>query len=121
MSPAGDGGPLSPGAVRWLKIAIVVMTIMIVLGILGVVARMFYLASTRPPQAARAAGSAVMGGIVPEAKVQLPPGAVIRSTVLDGGRMALTFDAPTGSGIVILDIASGRVLSRWRIEPEPPR
>lgn len=121
QSAAADTGPLTPAQVRWLKIAIVVMAIMIVAGILGVVARMFYLASTRSPQASRASAATTIGTIAPEAKLQLPSGAIIKSMTMDGARLALQYDAPSGAGIAIVDVASGRVVSRWRIEPEPPR
>lgn len=121
-APAGsDGGPLSPAGVRILKIAIVVMGVLIVLGLAGVVARIFYLASTRPPQATRQTAASRALPVVPEATLSLPAGAVIRSVSLDGGSMAVAFDAPAGAGIVIVDVASGRAVSRWHIGPEPPR
>jgi hypothetical protein len=114
-----DGGPLSPVQVRWLQIAIVVMGIMIVLGILGVVARMFYLASNRASQPVRSVAGT--GAAVADARVLLPAGATVKSIALDGDRLVLHFDAPTGAGITIVDVGSGRVVSRLRLEPEPPR
>jgi hypothetical protein len=116
-----DAGPLSPGQVRALQIAIVVMGIMIVLGILGVVARMFYLASNRPPQATRAATAAAGPSLATDARIQLLAGSTVKSVTLDGDRMALHYESATGAGIAIVDLPSGRVVSRFRIEPEPPR
>ena len=117
-SSAVDSGPLSPGQVRALKIAIVVMAILIVLGLVGVIARIMYLASTKPtarPVASQATPSAV------EARIPVPAGAVVKSMTLDGDRMALHFESPTGAGITIVDVASGKVVSRWHLVPEPPR
>jgi hypothetical protein len=111
-------GPLSPVQVRWLMTAIVVMGILIVLGIVGVIARIFYLSSTPPPAPLR---DALPKGVVTHARLQLPSGAVVRSLALDGDRLALYYEAPAGSGVAIVSVASGRVLSRWSLEPEPPR
>lgn len=113
--PAIEQGPLSPAGVRMLKIAIVVMGVMIVLGLFGIIARMFYLASTRPSPTI--ASSTVLA----EGRLSLPSGAVVKSTTISGDRLALQYDAPAGSGFVVLDLASGRVISRWRIEPELPK
>lgn len=110
-------GPLNPAQVRWLIVAIVVMGILIVLGVLGVVARMFYLASTATPVPPRAVATA----IVPDSRVQLPSGAAVRHIALDGDRLALHYDGPAGGGVVVVSIATGRVLSRLTLIPEPPR
>lgn len=114
-----DSGPLSGGQVRALKIAIVVMGILIVLGLLSVIGRIVYLAGKPKPGAV--ASSTATSQIAAEPRLSLPSGAAIRNVSLSGDRLAVHFDAPTGSGIAILDLASGRMLSRVDIVPDAPR
>lgn len=115
---AEDTGPLSGGQVRALKIAIVVMGILIVLGLLSVIARIIYLAGKPRAQALAPAGAQQLAS---EPRLTLPPGAAIRNVSLSGDRLAVQYDAPSGSGIAILELDSGRVLSRVRIVPDAPR
>lgn len=112
---SADSGPLSSGQVRALKIAIVVMGVMIVAGVLTVIGRIFYLASTRAPQAS------IARPLVGEGVLALPAGAVIRTLSLDGNRVAVHFESPSGAGVAILDAATGKVESRWRLGAEVPQ
>jgi hypothetical protein len=113
---AAGSGPLSAGQVRALKIAVVVMGVLIVLGLFTVIARIIYLAS-RPGRQVQAASQAVKA----EQRLALPPGAVVRQTSLSGDRLAVHYEAPSGAGIVVLDLASGHVVSRIELAPEAPR
>jgi hypothetical protein len=109
-------GPLSPGQVRALKIAVVVMGVLILLGLFTVFGRIFYLAS-RPGRQVQAASQ----GLKSEQRLALPPGAEVRQTSISGDRLAVHYEAPTGAGIVVLDLASGQVLSRIELAPDAPR
>jgi len=113
---AADAGPLGGGQVRALKIAIAVMGVLIVVGLLTVIARIIYLAG-KPKAQPASAGSIV----VPDARLALPAGAAIRQVSLSGDRLAVHYEAPAGAGIAILDLATGRVLSRVQVVPDPPR
>ena len=46
----------------------------------------------------------------------LPAGARLISTALDGDRMALTYEADGGTLVLIVDLRSGLVVSRLRID-----
>jgi len=46
----------------------------------------------------------------------LPPGARLASTALDGDRMALTYDVEGGALVLVVDMRSGLVVSRLRID-----
>lgn len=111
----GAAGQRASSTERNLKIAVVAMGVLIVLGLLTVIGRVIYLASRAPAQSASAAA------MTTAPRLALPAGAVIRSMSLSGDRLAIHFDAATGSGIAILDLASGRTLSRVELVPEPPR
>lgn len=111
--------PNGPG-VRALKIAVVVMGIMIVLGVLAVIGRIVYLANQRSAQGVSAvpAGSARLSA---NARLALPAGAQVRQISLSGDRLAVHYEAAGASGIAVLDLATGAVLSRVDVVPEMPR
>ncbi len=111
----GAAGQRAPNTERTLKIIVAVLGVLIVLGVLTVIGRMIYLASRGPAQSASASA------IAATPRLALPAGAVIRSMALSGDRLAVHFDAASGSGIAILDLANGRTLSRVELVPELPR
>lgn len=113
--------PFTPAQLRALKIAIVVMSIILVLGFGAIIARLYYLA-TQPASSAPAVASRISGApLAPEISLALPAGAQVRTMSLTAGgdRLAVHFEAPTGPGIVILDLPSGKVASRVRLLPSP--
>lgn len=116
MSDTADTGPLTPGQVRWLKIAVVVMGIMIVVGIAILIGRILYLAS-QGPRAATAPRAAPAS----EGSIALPSGAIIRNLSLSGDRIAIHYDTPQGGGIVVVDITTGRNLHNLELSPQPPQ
>lgn len=116
MTDTADGSPLTPGQVRWLKIAVVVMGIMIIVGIAILIGRILYLASTGPRQA-----MPVRAPIHTDSTVGIPPGASIRSVALSNDRLAIHYEGPRGAGIVVVDLASGMRIGRVEVVPEPPR
>lgn len=118
--PAADTAQL-----RALRIAVIVMSLLLVVGFVTVIARIIYLASRSSAQPSAAAVTALTPSsalaLKPEVALPLPPGAAIAGTSLDGARLTVTYTAPTGGGIVILDLETGRVLSRIRPATEPAR
>jgi hypothetical protein len=111
-----SSGPLSPGQVRALKIIVVVMGVLILLGLFTVFGRIIYLAS-KPGRQVQAASQ----GLKAEQRLALPPGAEVRQTSISGDRLAVHYEAPSGAAVVVLDLASGQVLSRIELAPEAPR
>lgn len=115
--PATPAMPDGPG-VRALKLAVVVMGIMMVVGVLVVIGRIVYLANQRGAQGTTATGSARLAA---SARLALPAGASVRQISLSGDRLAVHYEAPGGTGIAVVDLASGAVLSRVDVVPEVPR
>jgi hypothetical protein len=121
-SPPDDGGQ-SPGLVRFLKIAVAGMGLLIVLGLGAVIWRIVQLASSPKPVPAGAAVSSAPANsaavaaavLAPEILLELPAGAAVRSVTMSGGRMAVHYDAPSGTGIAVIDLETGRTVSRVRI------
>ena len=117
-TPAPTGTEPEPPFVRSLKIAVVVMGIMIVLGLVGVIARIVYLASSSPRSSA---GTAASARIAPATSLAVPVGHVVKQISLSGDRLAIHYDGPAGGGVAIVDLASGHVLGRLQLVPEVPR
>lgn len=99
---------------RGLKILVAVLGILIVAGVVTILARVVYLANKSPTQAAASKSTPAA-----QQELPLPAGAVIRSTSLSGSRLVVQYDAPGGSGIAILDLDTGKVLSRVRVGQDP--
>jgi hypothetical protein len=118
---AGDAGnaPVPgtvfiPRQVRLLKIAVIVMGVLLVGGFAFVLAAIVYQASH--------AGQAGMPMPSPSAApgFDLPVGrdAQVTAMSLDGGRLALHLFSSAGAEIVVIDLGSGKVVSRIRLKPQ---
>lgn len=96
---------------RMLRRAVIAMGVVLIVGFIVILARIFYLAS-RPGALSSTPAAAVLQS---EPVLALPAGAAVKSTALSGNRLAVQFTAPSGDGIAILDLESGRTLSRVKI------
>lgn len=111
---ADDEGEDTP-QIRALRIAVAVMSLLLVVGFITVIARIIYLTS-RPNAPNAATATATTGAALkPEAVLGLPAGGSIKSMSLSGNRLAVHYVSPLGDGIAILDLEQGRVLSRVSI------
>lgn len=129
--PAGGGDIFNdPVFLRNMKIAVVVMAVILILGFIAIIARIFYLSSRTPAQPPKAAVTMqpatdprVLDAVklAERVRLDLPAGASIRSVALSGTRLAVHYDAPTGGGIAIVDLETGRPLSRIEIGATPAR
>ena len=104
-------GPLSPSGVKALKFAVIAMGVLIVIGLMVVIGRVIYLAS-----ASRAAQTQPAGSIVDRAKLVLPHATAAKSFSVSGDRLSVHYSGSDQAGIVIMDLRSGRVLSRITLE-----
>jgi Family of unknown function (DUF6476) len=107
---------LSDPQVRALRVAVIVMGGLLVLGLVALIGRIIYLVARPSGQISGQAAT-----IAPEVQATLPAGAHIRAIALQGDRLAIHYDAPAGSGIAIIDLASGRTASRILLMPEVPK
>ena len=119
-----EGTVLTPRQVGALKVAVVVMGIMLLAGLAAVIAGMIHQASKIGQGAPNAGSVAAISEPVPMAPtnpgklpaVDIPEGWSIVSMALDGNRLALHMESPEGAQIVVVDIRSGTVVSRVKIE-----
>lgn len=114
--PAVPDDFLTPSRLRALKIAVVVMGIIILLLMTSIIARIIYLASAKPKPLSAADSAAVTTPPLADLTLALPAGAVIRSTMLSGTQLAVQHSAGDQDAITILDLTTGKVVSRIKIE-----
>ncbi len=115
----GAGALLTDEQIRWLRRAVVGMTAVLVAGIALLIGRVIYLARPAATQAgSAAAGAAAQLPLLPEVRLALPAGAVVKGISATGSRLAITHAAPGGSGeeISVLDLTTGKVISHVTIE-----
>jgi hypothetical protein len=119
--------PDDPPQIRLLRRAVIGMGVIILLMFIAVIGRLAYLL-TRPaaPQAGVTVGASgplaldptaapVLRAIAADIALSLPTGAKVKSHTLSGNRTSIHYDGPTGEGIMILDLETGRAISHVRI------
>ena len=113
------GTVFTPRQVRVLKIAVIVMGLLLVGGFAFVLAAIVYQASQGGQGGKGAAGAEA--GAAPglgEAELPIPKDATVNSLALDGDRLAFKVESSAGSEIVVVDLSTGKVLSRIRLKPQ---
>jgi hypothetical protein len=107
------GTVFTPRQVRALKVAVVVMGILLVGGFALVLATIVY-------QASKGGEGATPSTLLTEMKVDLavPKDASVTSLALDGERLALHLSSAEGAEIVVVDLTSGKVISRVKLQPQ---
>ena len=96
-----------------LKFVVVALGVVMVAGLALVIGRIIYLASAPPAQPV--ASSTVSSNQT----LQLPHGSEVRSISLSGNQMAVHYEMPEGSGIAVLDLATGREATHVSIVSVP--
>lgn len=110
------GTVFSPRQVRMLKIAVIVMGILLVGGFGMVMATIVYQASKLGEKSGAASGPAA----IEQGALALPTDATVTSMALDGDRLALHLKSSAGSEIAVIDVRSGQVVSRIRLNADKP-
>ena len=101
---------------RKLRMAVIGMGAVLLLGFATVIGRIVYLFNRAPVDPAIAA-VANPGGLAPDIRLPLPAGAVVRNLSLAGNRLAVHYEAPSGTGIAIIDLATGKTTQKVEIVP----
>jgi hypothetical protein len=112
---SGASAPLpNPALVRALKFVVVALALLIFVGVGAVISRIIYLAREPAAQHAILGRAAETGGPAPEAMLDLPAGAVVKSVSLSGDRLAVLYEVAGESAIAVVDLENGRTLARLR-------
>ena len=101
---------------RMLRIAVIAMGVVLVLGFIAVIARIVYLVNRGEETT-----TTISQPVRETARLALPAGASVRNLSLTGQRLAVHYEGPGGSGILVLDLQTGQPVSRIEIVPETPR
>ena len=118
------GTVFTPRQVRILKIAVIAMGVLLVGGFLFVIGVIAYQASnlgqgkSSAPDEPAAASSTVLSGS--EAELTIPAGATVSSMALDGDRLALHLTSSAGQEIAVIDLTTGKVISRITLNADKP-
>lgn len=104
--------------VKMLRIAVIAMGVILVLGFIAVIARIVYLVNRSNDTSST---TTISQPVQQAARLALPAGASVRHISLSGSHIAVHHEGPGGSGIVILDLKTGKPVSRIEIIPETPR
>jgi Ca2+/H+ antiporter len=112
------GTVFTPRQVRALKIAVIVMGILLVGGFAVVVAGIMYQASQLGDKKAQTPAPAA--AVLPGAQMELviPSGATVTAMALDGDRLALHLKSSTGPEVLVIDVPTGKVISRIRLKAQ---
>lgn len=111
------GALLTDAQIRKLRIAVIVMSLMLVAGVATVIARIVYLANRGSEQATVSRGADAV--LAPESRLALPAGATVKSTSLAGNRLTAHYTSPKGEGVLIHDLVTGKTVSHVRFDVSP--
>ncbi len=105
----------TPSQLRLLKIAVIAMGVILLVGFTVVIGRIIYLVNVCSPPAGAAKGVAAVGvgasttqsAPLRPGHIALPKGAVVRHIALSGSNLAVHYESPAGTGIQVIDLATG--------------
>ena len=101
---------------RRLKRAVIGMGVVLLLGFALVIGRIVYLLNRTSVDTAIA--SSTSPATTPaDLKLALPAGAIVRNLSLSGNRLAVHYDAPSGGGIAVVDLATGKTTQKIELAP----
>lgn len=112
---AEPGSTLTPSQVKKLKIAIAIMSILLVVGfillLVGISMQTRKLTNTPSPLT-------VPAGVAGTLSLPVKAGAELTQVLTDQGRLILHIRQPGGGEVSVIDLASGRELQRIRLAPQ---
>ena len=114
--PAAIKPMFDDAQMRKLRMAVVGMGVVLLIGFATVIGRIVYLFNRGPVDPAIVA-AANPGAVPADIRLALPAGAVVRNLSLAGNRLAVHYEAASGAGIAIVDLASGRATQRIEMVP----
>lgn len=115
------GGTMTPRQIRYLKIAIAIMTVMIIAGFALLIYGLFGRGGNTKDQRAQSTPARAITHVAVPAMLELDtaPGAEIASVLTEQGRLIVLLRMADGGGeIAIVDLASGQEIQRVRLKPE---
>jgi hypothetical protein len=115
---AAPGGTISPSQIKKLKIAIVVMSVLLVVGFILLMVGIYLQTQKLDKPAEGATALAPPVGIYGTMTLPVRTGAEVTHVLTDQGRLILHLRQPGGSEIAIIDLSTGREIQRLRLVPQ---
>jgi hypothetical protein len=112
-----SGATMSPQQVRILKIAIAIMSVLLVVGFILLLVGIYYQSTRSPSADPRAAIQRQLDAPVPLVNLPMKPGMQVNNVLVDQGRLIVHMRGQGGDEIVIIDLASGWQQQRITIAP----
>ena len=115
---APPGSTMTPSQIKKLKIAIAVMSVLLVAGFILLLVGIYLQTQQvdKPAEGAKALAPPV--GIYGTMTLPVRAGAEVTHVLTDQGRLILHLRQPTGSEIAIIDLSTGREMQRLRLVPQ---
>ena len=111
---APPGATMTPSQIKKLKIAIAVMSVLLVAGFILLLVGI-YLQTQKTGKAAGATAVSPPVGIYGTMTLPVRAGAEVTQMLTDQGRLILHLRQPSGSEIAIIDLSTGREIQRLRL------
>ena len=115
---APPGSTMTPSKIKTLKIAIAVMSVLLVAGFILLMVGLYLQMqkSAKPPEGSAAFVPPV--GIYGTMTLPIRAGAEVTHVLVDQGRLILHLRQPSGSEIAIIDLTTGREIQRLKLVPQ---
>lgn len=114
---SGSGATMTPKQVQFLKIAIGIMSVLLVLGFILFLIGLYRQASRGAAPVERGAAERQTGTPVPLLDVPLRPGMQVTSVLADSGRLIVHMHGAASDEIIIVDLATGLQQQRIILAP----
>lgn len=115
--PLPEGAEPYSRAQKALLAAVVAVGLLIMAGV-GVVVFTIVNRLGKLPDTPKVASSATVPLSMPaESRIELPSGATVEETVLDGSRLAIRYRTQSGTSIVLFDLTTGQTLGTVALGP----
>jgi hypothetical protein len=112
------GSTMTPSQVRKLKIAIAIMSVMLVAGFILLLVGI-YLQTQKKPGGRETAGPRIAEtGAAAETRIAVPAGTELRQVLIERGQLILRLRSGQGDEIAIIDASSGKELRRLKLAPQ---
>jgi hypothetical protein len=111
------GSTMTPSQVRKLKIAIAIMSVLLVAGFILLLVGI-YLQTQKLAQQPKGTARETPQGIFGMIDIPVRAGSELRQIVVDQGSMILHLRHPGGDELAVIDMATGREIQRFKLESQ---
>ncbi len=112
------GGTLTLSQIRKLKIAIAIMSVLLVVGFILLLVGIYMQSHKLGKKVETASPLTIAVGTTAVINLPVKPGTEIRQILADQGRLILHLSYAGGAEIAVIDLATGREVQRIRLVPK---